>query len=257
LVAQIALAMRKNTFAVKNRKETLVLVPARNESPTIARVIAGIHQALPGVPVVVVDDGSKDDTGRLSREAGAIVLRHTFGMGYGAALHTGYLYAREQGFTRVVQIDADGQHEPLDLPSLLAPIEAGEADLVVGSRFLNGAPLRPRLSPLKHLGIRFFSFLASLGLRRRLTDPTSGFQALGAAALELLCHEDFPDDYPDADVLLYLARRGCRIEERGVRMYSRQAGRSMHSGVRSVYYVLKMSLSMALTPLRAKEKSAG
>ena len=234
----------------------LILIPARDEEASIVHVIQGCGESLPGRPILVVDDGSRDETARKARDAGAVVVSHTFGMGYGAALQTGYLYALRKGFDLVVQLDADGQHDPRDLPRLVAPLVKGTADVTLGSRFLGGA--KPSLSPARRGGIFFFRTLAALGLGgKAFTDPTSGFQALGKRALEILAESHFPEDFPDADVLLYLARSGCRIVEVPVTMHPRKSGTSMHGGVRSLYYVYKMSLSLALTPLRSKRRKTG
>jgi len=235
------------------RRDLLVLVPARDEEASILQVLQGCARALPGAPILVVDDGSRDATARLARQAGARVLSHTFGMGYGAALQTGYLYALRKGFSLVVQLDADGQHDPADLPRLVEPILEGRADVTLGSRFLGKES--PRISFPRKMGILFFRTLASLGLGGKgFTDPTSGYQALGRKALELLARGHFPEDYPDADVLLFLARSGCRILEVPVTMHPRTSGASMHGGIRSLYYVYKMSLSLALTPIRPKKR---
>ncbi len=234
----------------------LVLIPARDEEASIVQVIRGCRESLPGRPILVVDDGSRDDTARKAKEAGAMVVSHTFGMGYGAALQTGYLYALRKGFSMVVQLDADGQHDPSDLPRLVEPLLQGRADVTLGSRFLGGR--NPRLSPARKAGILFFRLFASLGLGgKAFTDPTSGFQGLGSRALEMLAQSHFPEDFPDADVLLFLARSGCRILEVPVVMHPRRTGRSMHGGAKSIYYIYKMSLSLALTPLRSKGRKTG
>ncbi len=234
----------------------LVLIPARDEEASIVQVIRGCRESLPGRPILVVDDGSQDETASRARQAGAVVLSHTFGMGYGAALHTGYLYALRKGFSLVVQLDADGQHDPKDLPRLVEPLLQGKADVTLGSRFLGNR--KPRLSLARRGGILLFRAMASLGLGGKpFTDPTSGFQGLGARALEILARSHFPEDFPDADVLVFLARSGCRILEVPVTMRPRRTGRSMHGGARSLYYVYKMSLSLALIPLRSKRRKTG
>ncbi len=241
---------------VQEEDRPLVLIPARDEEATILQVIRGCREFLPGSPILVVDDGSRDATPRLARRAGARVVSHAFGMGYGAALQTGYMYALRKGFSLVVQLDADGQHEPGDLPKLVAPLLEGKADVTLGSRFLGTK--KPRVSPARRVGILFFRALAALGLGgRAFTDPTSGFQGLGRRALKILAGSHFPEDFPDADVLLFLARSGCTIMEVPVTMYARKTGKSMHSGARSLYYVYKMSLSLALTPLRSKRRKTG
>jgi len=152
---------------------TLVLIPARDEAATIRSVVAAARKVLPEAAVLVVDDGSSDATAAEAEAAGAEVVRHTYGAGYGAALHTGFRFARRHGLAPAVQLDADGQHEPADLPRLLEPILAGRADVVVGSRFLGPHPAWVPLA--RRIGIAGVGCLASLGRRHRGTDPTSGF----------------------------------------------------------------------------------
>ena len=227
----------------------LILIPAFNEAANIEAVLARIHQATPAHPVLIVDDGSTDDTAARARTAGAGVIRLPFNLGYGVALQTGYKYALRHGHDCVVQLDADGQHEPGDIPALLAPIAAAEADVVVGSRFM--VPGGYRSGAVRRLGMVVFGALAFWLTGRRFSDVTSGFQALGADVLRFFSDDRYPPDYPDADVLIMLNRAGFRIHELPVRMYARHGGRSQHAGLlRPAYYVFKMLLSVLLTPLR-------
>lgn len=221
----------------------IVVIPAFNEAPRIARVLGELARALPGARAVVVDDGSADATGAAARAAGATVLRHPFNLGYGAALQTGYKYALTTDAGRLVQMDADGQHDPAQVPRLLAPIARGEADLVVGSRFLEDSGYR--MGPLRSLGRKLFTAVARLaGLS--VTDPTSGFQAMDRAVLELYAGDFFPWDFPDVDVLLLAHRRGLRIAEVPVRMSAGERPSTLHKSLRAaVYYAYKMILSLA------------
>lgn len=226
----------------------LVVIPAFNEAGSLGKVFDGIRAVDPGLPVVVVDDGSTDGTSRVARDAGARVVRLPFNMGYGVALQTGYKYALSEGYDCVVQLDGDGQHEPADIPALLEVIKRGEADVALGSRFLGGMTYQPDLA--RRIGMRLFGLLAFALIRVRFTDVTSGFQALSGDVLRFFTAERYPVDYPDADVLIMLARAGFRIKEVPVRMYQRKQAGSMHSGLRPIYYVFKMLLSVLLTPLR-------
>ncbi len=226
----------------------LVVIPAFNEAGTIGKVIAGIRATDPRLPVLVVDDGSADDTAAVARHAGARVVRLPFNLGYGSALQTGYKYALREGYDGVVQLDGDGQHEPADIPPLLGVLERGDADVVIGSRFLGEATYRP--GGARRIGMRVFRLFAFVLTGVRFTDVTSGFQALDRRALRFFAAERYPADYPDADVLVMLTRAGFRVAEAPVRMYAKPDARSMHAGLRPVYYIFKMLLSMLLTVLR-------
>ena len=229
--------------------KTLILLPAFNEAGNIGSVLDAIIEQYPRLPVLVVDDGSTDGTAAEVEKRKVRMLTHPFNLGYGAALQTGFTYALKEGFECVVQVDADGQHEPRSLGDLVAALQGGEADIVVGSRFLE--PTGYTLSPARMAGIILFRSLASLFTGRKITDATSGYQALGTRALELYTGEEYPADYPDADVLIMAHRAGLRITEIPVMMYPDDGkSRSMHGGLKPVYYVGKMFLSIAALLLR-------
>ena len=220
--------------------ERLLVIPAYQEAERLGAVLEAVADAGVGCEVVVVDDGSRDDTAEVARRAGARVLRHPWNLGYGAALQTGYKYALERGAAFVVQMDADGQHDPADVPALLSAVECGDCDLVVGSRFLGRGEYR--MGALRALGRRVFQAIArAAGLA--LSDPTSGFQAMNRRVLEVYATDFFPTDYPDLDVLLAAWRHGLRIGERPVRMRPGTRASTLHGGLRSIYYVYKMLLS--------------
>jgi glycosyltransferase involved in cell wall biosynthesis len=226
----------------------LVLVPAFNEAARVARVVAGVRAAVPDATVLVVDDGSTDDTGLAAQAAGARVVRLPFNLGAGVAAQTGYKLAVREGYDCVVQLDADGQHEPADIPALLDVIARHQADVAIGSRFLGSVPYRPGV--LRRTGMGLFRWLAWLLTGVRFSDVTSGFRAFGGDVVRYVATEWYPTDYADADVLITLRRAGFRLQEVPVRMYPRTGGRSMHSWLRPIYYVFKMLLSVALAPLR-------
>lgn len=216
-------------------------MPAFNEAARLPAVLSSLARVVPGAEVVVVNDGSKDRTTDVAREHGATVLELPFNLGYGAALQTGYKYALETGAEVVVQMDADGQHDPSEIPDLRAPIERGEADLVIGSRFLE--PTDYEMGHARSMGRRLFQWMAGrAGLA--VTDPTSGFQALNRTVLELYAGPFFPTDYPDVDVLLVAHRRGIRIREVSVHMKPETRKSTLHGGTRSFYYLYRLALSL-------------
>jgi hypothetical protein len=233
----------------------LVIIPAHNEEARIVGVIESIFRHLPGAEVLIVDDGSKDRTCEAALGTRASVVSHPFNLGYGAALQTGYRYALAKGYGSLVQMDGDGQHDPAFIPHLLAAIEGGDADVAIGSRFLpvggmvsDYAPYQATL--MRRLGMKFFGTLASLIIGQKVTDPTSGYQAMNSRVLEWVSGDRFPFDYPDADVIIMLHRAGFRIREVPVRMFERRDKKSMHSGWKPLYYVFKMFLSIFVTLLR-------
>jgi glycosyltransferase involved in cell wall biosynthesis len=222
--------------------ELLVLLPSFNEAARLPAVLAELERTL-GEPyrAVVIDDGSKDDTAEVARAAGATVLDLPFNLGYGAALQTGYKYARECRAAAIVQMDADGQHDAGDIPRLLAPLRSGESDLVIGSRFVERTDYR--MGRIRTIGRLLFQRLARLaGLR--VADPTSGFQAMNARVLELYTGAFFPSDYPDVDVLLIAHRAGLRIREVSVEMRAETRKSTLHGGLRSIYYLYRLALAL-------------
>jgi len=239
--------MAEGLSEVKKRK-ILVVIPALNEEGQIATVIRQVKQEMPEAQVLVVNDGSSDRTEQISSASGARVLSHPFNMGYGVALQTGYKYAVKCGFDCVLQMDGDGQHDPRFLQTLLAELQEGKVDVVIGSRFLGVRAYHVPL--LRRIGMLLFGFIASRLSGQRITDPTSGYQALGRRAIEFCTGDGFPGDYPDADVLVMLHRAGLRIREVPVGMRPNSNGRSLHSGLKPLYYIYKMLLSITLNLLR-------
>jgi glycosyltransferase involved in cell wall biosynthesis len=226
----------------------LVIIPAYNEAGKIAQVVAGIRAVVPEADILVVNDGSRDNTASAAEEAGAIVISHPINMGYGVTIQTGYKYARENGYAFLVQIDGDGQHDPAYIQALLEPVMSGETDVSVGSRFREVESYRPSFS--RRLGILFFRKLVSIIIGREITDPTSGYQAMNRDVIRFFTGDVFPCDYPDADVLVSLNLAGFRIREIPVRMFANAEGKTMHSGFKPLYYMFKMCLSILVTLLR-------
>lgn len=219
----------------------IVGLPAYNEAARLPGVLRSVVAAMPSAEIVVVDDGSRDGTGDVAAHHGATVLRHPFNLGYGAALQTLYKYALRRGADLVVQLDADGQHDPAEIPRLAALVTGGACDLAIGSRFV--APSDYRMGPLRSFGRRLLSALARFA-GVEVSDPTSGFQALNGRVIALYCEPFFPPDYPDVDVLVAAVRRGIRIHEVPVKMYESPRSSTLHGGTRDFYYAYKMLLSL-------------
>ncbi len=218
----------------------MAILPAYCEEASIGGVIAGLKEQ--ELDILVVDDCSTDDTAAVAEEAGAQIIRLPFNLGYGGALQTGYLYARNNGYDAVVQLDSDGQHDPAFARVLLAPVLADEADIVMGSRRLDGSGYK--ISIPRRLGQKVFGGLAGMLIGQRILDPTTGYQALSSRVISIYCSHLFPDDYPDADMRIIHHRLGLSVKEIPVEM-SEGTGKSMHSGlIRPLYYVYKMTLAI-------------
>ncbi|HWH05999.1 MAG TPA: glycosyltransferase family 2 protein [Gaiellaceae bacterium] len=220
----------------------VAIVPAYREEGAIGGVVRELRAFDPGLDVVVIDDGSPDDTAAVARAAGAAVVRLPFNLGIGGAVQTGFKYALEGGYDLAVRLDGDGQHDPTELPKLIAPVLAGEADIVVGSRFAEpGDAYRPPLA--RRLGIGLFARIVSLLVRQRVTDTTSGFQALNRKGIALFA-ADYPHDYPEVEATVMVVRHELRLLEVPVRMREREHGSSSITALRSAYYVVKVLLAL-------------
>ena len=237
-------------------ERVLVLIPARNEERSIIAVIEEVHAHVPSADVVVVDDGSDDSTAEKAQTAGAHVLSHPYTMGYGTALQTGYKYALENDYDYVIQMDGDGQHDARYLPALLEEIRLGSCDIVIGSRFLNGNGAGYLVPLEKRLGMVLFSAVASAILNQRVSDPTSGLQALDRRALTYCASDVYPFDFADADVLVMLYLAGLRIGEVPVTMRASNNDKSrylsMYSVFTPIYYLFRMGLSIGMSLLRRR-----
>jgi glycosyltransferase involved in cell wall biosynthesis len=231
----------------------LVIMPAYNEAQNIAPVIAGVRQNAPELDIVVVNDCSTDRTAQVAAEAGAIVLSLPCNLGYGGAVQAGFRYAVERGYAFGVIMDADGQHNPADVPRLLETVRHGEADLALGSRFLGRLEYSP--SWPRRLGMALFRWLASRVTGQRITDPTSGFQAMTREVMRFFARDNYPVDFPDADTIMTLHFAGFHVREVPVTMRARLSGESMHTTWKSLYYVFKMFLSIFIVWLRQRTNS--
>ena len=221
----------------------LAIVPALNEAGMVGRVIRDIRRHAPGFDVVVVDDGSADETAAEAEAEGAVVIRHPYNLGIGGAMQSGYKYALRRGYDVAVQVDGDGQHKTEYLPELLAALHTteDEADMVYGSRFRGDPGYRVPIG--RRIGNLIFSLVLSAITRQRITDPTSGFRMTNRRGIELFAR-DYPHDHPEVEALLMLHAHRLRIHEVQVRMNARGFGRSSIDYPRSAYYMVKVLLAL-------------
>jgi glycosyltransferase involved in cell wall biosynthesis len=231
-------------------ERVLVVVPAHDEEASLPATLAAVRAHLPGAAIVVVDDCSADRSAEIAARAGADVVTLPCNLGYGGAVQAGFKYALARGFEVVLQLDADGQHDPASAAALLAPVLQGEVEVAIGSRFLGHA--RYPIPALRRFGMRVFARIVSFVARQRFSDPTSGYQALGARAIAFFAHDNYPSDFPDADTIILLVLAGFRVREIPVVMRARSAGSSMHSNLGAIYYVSKMFLSITMVMLRRR-----
>ena len=234
------------------KSRVLVIIPAYNEEKNVSRVIDKIQKIRPGVDVVVIDDGSSDDTAKVAREKGARVLSHCVNLGAGAATQTGYRYALRYPYEFIVQLDADGQHEPQCINDLITILKNNLADMVIGSRFSGKKSYRPCW--IRRTGMSIFGTILSLVIGQRISDSSSGFRALKREIADFFASINYPSDYQDADVIMLAHFAGFRIKEVPVIMHEDLSGRSQLGGHRLVYYGFKTLLSIMVTLLRKKPK---
>ena len=220
----------------------VAIVPALNEELTVPRVIDELRAFDAGLVVVVVDDGSVDRTAEVAAAKGAVVLRLPFNLGIGGAVQTGFRFAFEHGFDIAVRVDGDGQHDPAQLARILAPVLRGEADIVVGSRFA-AEEGGYRSSRPRRAGIRLLAWVVSRIAGQRVTDTTSGFQALNRRGIALFAR-DYPHDYPEVEATVMVIRHRLRLQEVPVSMRERGSGSSSITTLRSIYYMAKVLLAL-------------
>ena len=253
---------------MERTKDLLVIMPAYNEATCIGAFLDRLEAA--GIPdladMLVIDDGSTDDTGRIAGEHGCTVVAHVYNMGYGAALLSGYRFAVRRGYEYVIQIDSDGQHDPCNIRPVYDRLkgdgDAGGPDIVLGSRFLKGGKSFP-ISRLKKAAIGFFRKLVRLSTGKTVTDPTSGLQGLGSRALQYSSvYSNFDDRYPYANMLIQMLLLGYQVEEIPAVMHARGTGDGMHDGLaRQAAYMAHMAVSICAVlsrslVLKAKRRSA-
>lgn len=225
----------------------IAILPALNEERNIGRVLDELRAVDAGLDVVVVSDGSTDRTAEVASARGAHVIRLPFVIGIGGAVQTGFRHAWEEGYELAVRLDGDGQHDPGELPALVAPVVAGEADLAVGSRFVEGGGYRS--SAARRIGIRILARVVSLIARQRLTDTTSGFQACNRRAIALYA-ADLPHDYPEVEGMVMAIKHRVRLVEVPVTMREREHGRSSIGALASIYYMIKVLLALFIDLFR-------
>jgi len=226
----------------------LLIIPAFNESGNIERTVKEAKAVSIDCDVLVVDDGSQDDTAARAVSAGARVISMPFNLGVGGAVQTGFLYALRRGYHIAVQVDGDGQHDLDFLGALLDPVMQGKVDIAVGSRFI-GPYQGYRSSFVRRIGIQFFSKLISFLTRSKVTDPTSGFRAINRRALTVFS-QNYPMDFPEPESIIVATRHGLKLCEVPVQMRKRLHGSSSIRYLKTLYYMIKVTFAILLDTLK-------
>ncbi|MEV4123121.1 glycosyltransferase family 2 protein [Micromonospora sp. NPDC049645] len=230
-----------------NGKRTLIIIPALNESGSIADVVGEVRGELPGVDVLVVDDGSTDRTAAVAAAAGARVAKLPYNLGVGGAMRLGYRYARDNDYDVAIQIDADGQHDPRYVPKLVDLLD--DNDLVIGARFAGEGDYNVR-GPRRWAMVMLSAVLSRVA-RTKLTDTTSGFRAANRRVIEMFAGW-YPAEYlgDTVETLVHTARRGYRIRQVPVAMRKRMAGTPSHSPARAMIYLGRAFAVLTLALIR-------
>ena len=221
----------------------LVIIPAFNESAIIAKTVSEVREKAPKADVLVVNDGSTDETLAILQREGIEHLNLRSNLGIGGAVQSGYIYARENGYDYAIQIDGDGQHDPAYIMSIIEQMQKDGADIGIGSRFIDGKGFQS--SGLRRFGIRFLSQLIHLTCGTRVLDVTSGFRVANRRMIELYAR-DYSDDYPEPEAIVAATAHGAKISEYPVLMRERKTGTSSISAFKSVYYMIKVSLAIIM-----------
>jgi glycosyltransferase involved in cell wall biosynthesis len=229
----------------------LIIIPAFNEEGAIADVVREVHQYLPGVPVLVIDDCSTDGTKAAAGAAGAEVLPLPHHLGLGGCVQAGYKLAFELGYSYVIRVDGDGQHDPRDIPRIFERLKESGCEMVIGSRFVTGNG--SRTGSVRSLGIRFFRLVLRPILGQPVHDPTSGFVGVNRRALNVF-RSSFPLEYPEIEALVVLQRRRFRFEEVPCKMRPRTTGRSSITALKSLYYVVHVLLGVFVNVLKFERR---
>lgn len=223
--------------------KVLLIIPAYNEEESLRSLIEEIKTVCSGMDYLVVNDCSSDDTERLLEELGANYISLPCNMGIGGAVQSGYRYAAQNGYDIAIQIDGDGQHDVRFVKDMVKLIEDKQADVVIGSRFIDKEGFQS--SQARRIGIRILSMLIRLMCGAKVKDVTSGFRAVNRRFIELFA-ENYPDDYPEPEVIVTAKLYGAVIKELPVVMRERTTGKSSINLKRSIYYMIKVSLAIII-----------
>jgi len=237
-----------------NKSKLLAIVPAFNESQNISETIDALQSLNEDIDILVIDDGSTDQTANESKAKGVDVISLPFNLGIGGAVQTGFQYAVKFNYDIAVQVDGDNQHDVSYLKALCEPILDGQTDITIGSRFIK--PYTGyRSSLIRRCGINFFAWLISSLLKCRITDPTSGFRAFNMKAIKIYSRS-YSKDFPEPEAIVVASRAGLKITEVPVQMRKRKAGHSSIRYLMTLYYMTKVTLAILLNMIKRRPVSS-
>lgn len=251
MVRHIVLCLAQQSAAIgysERLGEVLVIIPAYNEEESIGYVVAAVKLSAPFADILVINDGSTDNTAAVARRFGASVLDLPHNLGIGGAIRSGFALAEELGYAYVARVDADGQHDSYDISRLLAPVREGKTDVAFGSRFCGGLNSYCP-SPTRRLGIRIYGLVLSLIIGQRIHDATSGLWCVNRKVIRYFARA-FPQDYPEVESHILLHKARFSQMEVPVSMHPRIGGRSSIGPMRSVYYAFKVLLAALVRALQ-------
>lgn len=229
----------------------LVIIPAYNEEKNIVSVVENLQQKCSNIDYVIINDCSKDSTEKIIKDKGFNYISLPVNLGIGGGVQTGYRYAVENNYDIAIQIDGDGQHDPIYIERLIEPIINGEADMVIGSRFIEKEGFQT--SFMRRLGINFLKALIKVCCKQEITDTTSGFRATSKELTKRFANQ-YAQDYPEPEAIIDSVLNGYKVKEVPVIMHERKEGESSINTTTSVYYMVKVSLAIILCRLSNKEK---
>lgn len=230
-------------------EQTLIVMPALNEEEAVGHVVREVREKVPSATVLVIDDGSTDRTAAEAHAAGALVLSLPFNLGVGGAMRVGFKYALAHGFSNVVQVDSDGQHDPSGVPELVAALES--ADVVLGARFAGEGDYTVA-GPRRWAMVALATIISALA-HTKLTDTTSGFRATGPRAVRLFA-EHYPAEYlgDTIESLVIAARAGCVIRQLPVAMRPRAGGIPSHDPVKAAAYLGRAGMALLIALMKPR-----
>ena len=228
--------------------DVLIIIPAFNEAGAIYQVVQDVKKAVSYADVLVINDGSADNTAEEAKKAGAFVISHPFNLCIGGTFQTGLKFACQRSYHYVVRIDGDGQHKPSDIGIVIKALKQGDADAIICSRFLS-ATVKMDISRPRQIGIRFFAWLVSVITKSEATDTTSGFIGLNQQGMKLLS-KYIAQDYPEVESRIILHNAGLKTVEMATEMHNRVTGKSSINAWRSFYYAVKVSITVIMATIK-------